>query len=593
MNDVSPTGEQRAILEAKGRIIKINARAGTGRTTTLRMLAEKFPDQRVLYLVFNRRAKEAAREAFPSNVRAHTLHALAYRGEGYKWEISTGFGPADLLPLFRHDPHVMAGLTFEFLTFFLNSAHERLEDATESFTGFLAGERLACFRDRTERVVAGARDLAASWYRKQKPCPHDFYLKLFHKSGGFVRELNRYDMVLVDEGQDLSPIMLDALGRCRPRIVVVGDTHQQIYGFRYAMDAMNHMDAQEEFDLSLSFRFGKPIANLATALIREAKHKTDFIIQGNPKQKSTVRFFEYPGGVPGDAAILSRTNLALFDNAIQLRMKNLPFQFERDLQPTLFRTLDVFRLQEGKREEIRDPFIGSFSGYDALKRYADTMEDFPLAGMCQIVEKHGDLFPGVIYDMANRCRGQEDECRQGVTLSTVHSAKGQQYRVVYVHQDIADNLDRAWSGEGNREDINVAYVAVTRPSEKLCLYAGFKQILTSSWQQMMERLDHRPAKQGSPETVRAALPELKRVRQKVVSMKQPGHPRSGKPARELPVAYPSPASSFTVKVGDRAKTPLGPGEIVEIREQECLVALDNGPARVWRPISTVVSLPLA
>ena len=78
--------------------------------------------------------------------------------------------------------------------------------------------------------------------------------------------------------------------------------------------------------------------------------------------------------------------------------KELPFQFERDLQPTLFRTLDVFWLQSGKRDAVRDPFIGSFDGYEALKRYADRMEDFNLIGMCQIVEKHGDQFPWAIYD---------------------------------------------------------------------------------------------------------------------------------------------------------------------------------------------------
>ena len=33
-------------------------------------------------------------------------------------------------------------------------------------------------------------------------------------------------MVLVDEGQDLSPIMLDALEHCRKRIVIVGDTQK-------------------------------------------------------------------------------------------------------------------------------------------------------------------------------------------------------------------------------------------------------------------------------------------------------------------------------------------------------------------------------
>jgi superfamily I DNA/RNA helicase len=51
----------------------------------------------------------------------------------------------------------------------------------------------------------------------EKPCPHDFYLKFFHREGLFYRKLNSFDLILVDEGQDLSPIMLDTLDRCRKR----------------------------------------------------------------------------------------------------------------------------------------------------------------------------------------------------------------------------------------------------------------------------------------------------------------------------------------------------------------------------------------
>ncbi len=491
MTGPSPTEEQQAILEAKGRIVKINARAGTGKTTTLRMLAERHPDRRILYLVFNRRAKLAADAVFPANVRPCTLHALAYRGEGCKWTVANGFGPVDLLPAFRHHRQVLAGLTHGFLTFFLNSAHERLEEATGPFAAMLGDEPLEFFKDHTEAIVAAARDIATAWYRREKDAPHDFYLKMFHKSGGFVRELDRYDQVLVDEGQDLSPIMLDALVRCRSRIVLVGDTHQQIYGFRHAVDAMERLDADEAFDLSRSFRFGKTIAALATALIREAKGETDFFIDGNPGRRSMVRFSDHSGRIAADAAVLSRTNLALFGNAMQLRAGGTAFQFERDLQPTLFRTLDVFWLQSGRREQVRDPFIKSFEDYEALKDYADEMEDFPLIGMYQIVEKHGDQFPSVIFEMSERCRRDAGGDRSGVVLSTVHSAKGREYREVYVQQDIAESLARAWAGEGSPEDINVAYVAVTRPTERVFLSDAFKKILTPAWQQMMERLEKR------------------------------------------------------------------------------------------------------
>jgi superfamily I DNA/RNA helicase len=52
---MKPTEEQQAILDATGRVLLINARAGTGKTTTLRMIASAHPDQKILYLVFNRK----------------------------------------------------------------------------------------------------------------------------------------------------------------------------------------------------------------------------------------------------------------------------------------------------------------------------------------------------------------------------------------------------------------------------------------------------------------------------------------------------------------------------------------------------------
>jgi superfamily I DNA/RNA helicase len=65
---VKPTEEQQAILDATGRVLLINARAGTGKTTTLRMIASAHPDRKILYLVFNRKAREEAAGRFPRNV---------------------------------------------------------------------------------------------------------------------------------------------------------------------------------------------------------------------------------------------------------------------------------------------------------------------------------------------------------------------------------------------------------------------------------------------------------------------------------------------------------------------------------------------
>lgn len=42
-----------------------------------------------------------------------------------------------------------------------------------------------------------------------------------------------------------------------------------------------------------------------------------------------------------------------------------------------------------------------------------------------------------------------------------------------------------------------------------------------------------------------------------------------------------------MEIDARVKTPLAPGKVVEIRSEECLVALEKGPDRVWRPMETL------
>ena len=570
---MNPTDEQAAILDAAGRVVRVNARAGTGKTTTLRMLAEKHRDRKLLYLVFNRRAMEEAERTFPANITVRTLHSLAFRHGGYEWKDHIGsFSPADLLGAFREEQQTLAALTHGFLVFFMNAAFGRLEDATAAYEAFIPADRIGFFRDHRRRIIAVAREAATAWNRKESPCPHDFYLKMAHSRGAFDSELARYDMVLVDEGQDLSPIMLDVLGRCRRRVVMVGDTHQQIYGFRYAINAMDRLPVDEAFDLTRSFRFGKSIAVLASLLIREAKDDARFRVAGNPEKSSRLGFFSTSPKRPGSGtAILSRTNFSLFANAVDLRARGIPYVFERDIGPVLWRALDVYRLSENRRGEIRDRFVKSFESVDRLKAYAEEMDDYPLLATHQIVKRYADQFPGIIFEMGERCRERSPEAG-GITLSTVHSAKGRQYPIVYIDKDVADCVDRAAGDGGNAEEINLAYVGLTRAEERLFLAAAFKSLLTPRWKELMKKIEAAQRGQRSRGGVKsspATRPENQGAGGVKFSEKLP------KPAAINPPSAPG------CEVGDRVSTALGRGTIITIKGDECLVDLDNQPGCAW------------
>jgi F-box protein, helicase, 18 len=578
---MEPTEEQKAILAAGGRVIRINARAGTGKTTTLRMLSDEHADKKILYLVFNKKAQEDAKSKFPRNVKVKTVHALAWGYVGRDYGPVGDFSPRDLLPYFRTsgNPQILARIAHDFLIFFLNSPFERIEDAVGDFEKLLPDQAKDLFKRRVSKVIEATRNLATQWNRKEKPCPHDFYLKMFHKLGTFDKALGHYDMILVDEAQDLSGVMLDALKKCKKRVVIVGDTHQQIYGFRYAIDAMRTLLSDEEYDLTLSFRFGNTVANLASLLIREAKGDQRFQILGNPGRTSNL---EVTDNVPRkNCAILSRTNLALFANAMDLRSKKAGFRFERDIDKVLWQTLDVYWLVSGEKSKIRSEWLQSFENMKALDEYADNCEDFQLKGMSQVVRRYSYSFPEIIYEMAGINRNKPEELNPGdVVLSTIHASKGQEYERVYINSDVADMLGSADKMGQTQydEEVNVAYVGFTRAIKHLFISNSFERILNPKWRDFLSSYKHES--RATEKIARAAPAYVRKKKPKSAGFRSAEGSRSAASSNP-PGKEKAKSTGRSPKVGDRVKTPHGQGRVVEMRGSECLVKLDNQPASVW------------
>src|SRR6266851_8302636 len=100
------TDEQHAICQAAcgldvGSSLKIQAFAGTGKTTTLGAIAESLAQRKFLYLVFNRAAADEAEHKMPSNVTVRTAHALAFRSVGYIYKSRLATSPWAWFPYLR------------------------------------------------------------------------------------------------------------------------------------------------------------------------------------------------------------------------------------------------------------------------------------------------------------------------------------------------------------------------------------------------------------------------------------------------------------------------------------------------------------
>jgi superfamily I DNA/RNA helicase len=83
----TPTGEQQAIIDAcqRGGNLVIEAGAGTGKTSTLRLVAATQPRRRGLYVAYNKATATDAKRSFPASVTCATAHSLAFRTVGRRF----------------------------------------------------------------------------------------------------------------------------------------------------------------------------------------------------------------------------------------------------------------------------------------------------------------------------------------------------------------------------------------------------------------------------------------------------------------------------------------------------------------------------
>src|SRR5271154_3218059 len=100
------TAEQQTICQAahdlgESSSLKIQAFAGTGKTTTLAAVAESLPQRKFLYLVFNRAAADEAELKMPANVTVRTAHALAFRSVGYIYKSRLAGSPWAWFPYLK------------------------------------------------------------------------------------------------------------------------------------------------------------------------------------------------------------------------------------------------------------------------------------------------------------------------------------------------------------------------------------------------------------------------------------------------------------------------------------------------------------
>ncbi|EKC4133174.1 UvrD-helicase domain-containing protein, partial [Salmonella enterica subsp. enterica] len=229
----SDTPEQAAVIAWKGERLVVSAFAGTGKTSTLCRYAEENPTERMLYVAYNRAIRDEAEQKFPFNVTCKTSHQLAWPtvGKHYSHRLVNTLRLTDVARALNSHNWLLARLTLDVINRFMCSASAYI-------TAEHAPEPDDCKGIESAQILRSARKVWDMMSDRQGdfPVTHDTYLKLFQLSHPSFS--SRYSTVLFDEAQDANPVTSAIVLNQSCRVVLVGDTHQQIYRFRGADNAM-------------------------------------------------------------------------------------------------------------------------------------------------------------------------------------------------------------------------------------------------------------------------------------------------------------------------------------------------------------------
>jgi superfamily I DNA/RNA helicase len=479
------TAEQDAIINSTGDI-KINAVAGSGKTTTIIEYAKARPaTAKILYLAFNKSVKlEAIKKISAkglSNVTVETAHSLAYKNIVFQHQYKVrpqGYKTHEIAQLLglqgngeKHHEYVIANHINKFISLFCNSDKLKVRDINylETINDAKANTFVKTFYQFIETQT---RHLLAKMDKGEIEITHDFYLKKFQLQNPVLV----FDYILFDEGQDASAAMLDIFLKQAATKVIVGDTHQQIYSWRYAVNSLEKTSFTT-FNLSHSFRFGANIAKLATQILfwKDAITETKLItIKGLGSNNDTKT-----------KAVIGRTNLGLLLKAIEYvtEKKNIKqIYFEGNFNSYTYADegaslYDVLNLQNNKRTLIKDALIKSMSSIKDLEEYIEKTEDAQLSMMLEIVKKYGNDIYDIIKKIKQKQVENDDKEKADVVFSTVHRCKGMEYDAVHLVKDfITEEKVKRQAQELEKderkinklnEEINLLYVAITRTKNTL------------------------------------------------------------------------------------------------------------------------------
>ena len=303
----------------------------------------------------------------------------------------------------------------------------------------------------------------------------------------------KYDVVFIDEAQDLSPIqwkMVDIIRKNSKYVILAGDDDQAIYGWAGA-DVLKFIATESKKNIILpqSYRVPRAIQSIADKILDRIPDERR--VKKNWKPRDEEGFVDHITAIEdaplyeGDWLILARTNDRLNKIKSILRDMGIYFQLKgrKSFKATLFRSiLNYIRWQKGELlslSEVKD--VLEYSPLLVLDNPTEEkmydLKEFQFDPRAPWYDVFTADPEECLYVREMLRNGEKLSKEARLKLSTIHSAKGGEATNILLILDNTKTIREAVEKNFEKadEENRVWYVGVTRTKQNLYIMTAKKE----------------------------------------------------------------------------------------------------------------------
>jgi DNA helicase-2/ATP-dependent DNA helicase PcrA len=474
------------IRNGQGNLV-VEASAGSGKTYTLMKCVEEIPgDKNILLSAFNRDIatvlKRKAKDMF--NVNVSTLHGLGLQ------MLQRNFPNEDLiLDEFKYKSYLNTNIkSLSSINTYSLSKRDfaRYMSNIEAFINF--GRCYLCetvkdlefIEDRYDiATIADEKEVALDIleYGKKNLSQIDYTDMIWLPNVLYCKPLGMlYDWIILDEAQDLSVCQREIVLKCRKintRMLFFGDSEQSLYSFASSdpesFKRLKELPNTTSLPLSISYRCAKNIVDFAQKIVPT-------IEANNDGREGEIKYDVGLDEIKDGDMVLCRNNAPLMQVYVDfikqgkkcfIRGKDIGLNLKNMVKRTGIEVLNKSLQEDGVFVRLYDTLFDMINEivckYNVT--YSDAVESAAISNRLDMIKALEILSDDIntSAELIAKIDGIfSDRKKGGISLSTIHKAKGLEAENVYIacrHLMPSSRAKKDWE---IRQEYNLMYVAYTR-----------------------------------------------------------------------------------------------------------------------------------